>query len=100
MPWDKADMKPVVVFECDDCEAKLECDVPTVRQGSTASADQSDFAVCWLYAQGLGWRGFKRTGHPWTYHCIKCGPAAEVAHREHKRMEAQRDRLKSKNARD
>lgn len=93
-------MKPIIFFECDDCETRVDCDVPTVRSTSTRPAGTSDYLVCWEYMQGIGWRTFKRIGHPWTFHCPKCGPTAEVAHREHKRMEAQRDRLKIRNARD
>lgn len=99
MAWDKADMKPVIVFECDDCEASVECDVPTIRRTASVQND-SDFIMCWQYMQGIGWRTFKRIGHPWTHHCTSCGPAAEVAHREHQRQEVYRDRLKHKNARE
>lgn len=92
-------MRPVIVFECDDCEAKVECDVPTIRRTASAQND-SDFIMCWRYMQGIGWRTFKRIGHPWTFHCPACGPTAEMAHREHKRQEIRRDQLRHKNARE
>lgn len=107
MPWDKNG--DAIVFECDDCEKVEPCNIQSVWATSTApipnglrhsAAAPTDFAVCWQYMQGIGWRTFKRIGHPWTMHCVTCGPAAEVAHNEHQRMEAQRDRLKHKNARE
>lgn len=87
MPWNKNE--EATVFECDDCDAK-----------EPAASSVTDFAVCWRVMQGIGWRSFKRIGQPWTFHCPKCGPQAEVEHREHKRREAERDRLKHRNARD
>jgi hypothetical protein len=54
--------------------------------------------MCWRYMRGVGWRSFKRTGRNWSYHCVKCGPEAEIAHREHQRHEAERDRIRARNA--
>ncbi len=96
MAWDRVDN--TITFECDDCGSVRVSDISQARLGSTTA--NSDFITCWQYVQGTGWRTFKRVGHDWTFHCVACGPAAEVAHREHKRMEAQRDRLKVRNARD
>lgn len=89
-----------VVFECDTCDAVETVEVAKARFGSTAPEGTSNFILCWSFMQGIGWRSLKRIGHPWTFHCIKCGPQAEVDHREHKRREAERDRLKVRNSRD
>lgn len=101
MAWNAAN--GAVNFDCDDCGAVQSCNVEQVRLGVATCAgngDPSDFVVCWEYMRGIGWRSFKRIGHPWTFHCVSCGPTAEVAHREHQRMEANRERLKHKNARE
>lgn len=98
MAWDKPD-NSTIVFECDTCPQTVTCTVDVVRRTAPEIAIVSDFGACWRYAQGLGWRSFKRAGKDWTYHCLSCGSAAEVAHRDHKRQELERDRLKDHNAR-
>ena len=86
MAW--TDNGGTVVFECDGCEA-------------VETFDNATFLGSWpIMQEKFGWRSLKRIGHPWTFHCAKCGPQAEVEHREHKRREAERDRLKTRNARD
>lgn len=95
MPWNKTDTS--LIFECDDCDASVEH-----KLADLTLPGASEFANAWGMMENLRepWRSFKRIGQPWTFHCAKCGPQAEVEHREHKRREVERDRLKHRNARD
>jgi hypothetical protein len=101
MAWEKSSDGLVIAFDCDTCDVSIECDVKTVRAGGHTVTDDksSDFAVCLNHVKGIGWKSFKRTGHPWTYHCPACVPAAEDAHTQHRSAEAERDRIKARNAR-
>lgn len=95
MAWDKPDDK-TVTFECDDCTEVVDCDIETIRATGQPTPNDSDFIVCWRYLVGIGWRSFKRTGRNWSYHCVKCGPAAEASHNAHRRQESERDRIKAR----
>lgn len=99
MPWHKSD--EAVTFECDTCDLIVDCDTKTVRDtAEQPNAQDSDFAICWRYMQGIGWRSFKREGRLWAYHCPTCGPQAEVEHGDHRRLEDERERIRSRNARE
>lgn len=89
MGWAKEADK--IIFECDSCEAEgTSCDIAEIRRTS-AKPDATDYIVCFSYMQGVGWRAFKRTGRPWTYHCPVCGPQAEITHRDYMRLERARE---------
>lgn len=96
MAWEQIDS--TVTFYCDSCEAERECKVETVRATAQPEPATSDFIMCWRYMQSIGWRSFKRTGRAWTYHCVACGPQAEMEHREHSRQENAREQIKARNA--
>jgi hypothetical protein len=98
MPWNKAD--ETITFECDTCDVVVDCDIKTVRATAQPSDYETDFAVCFRYMRGIGWRSFKRSGRAWSYHCTACGPQAEVEHNDHRRLEDERDRIRSRNARE
>lgn len=98
MAWDNPS-ESEFVFECDTCEtATVECDAEKVRLGSSETNPAvTEFALCWRYVQGLGWRGFKRIGHDWTHHCPACIPQAQADHEVHRTNEIARDRQKARN---
>lgn len=98
MAWDKSETS--VVFYCDSpsCDVTDTFNIAQTRETSAAPDKGSDFAQCWQRAQGVGWRSFKRGGRPWEYFCPKCGPDAEIAHREYNRQEQERERIKARNA--
>ncbi len=98
MAWDKSSDGAVIQFECDGCEQNVACDVAAFRR-ATPDSKVSDFAMCFAHVQGQGWKSFKRTGRPWTYHCATCVPEAEAAHAQYRTDEAARDRIKARNAR-
>ena len=98
MPWHSSD--GLVIFECDSCDVVVDCDVATIRSTAHPTAHDTDFSLCYRYMQGIGWRSFKRTGRPWSYHCPTCSPQAESEHRDHQRLENERDRIKTRNARE
>lgn len=95
MAWDKTDT--TVTFECDTCDTVVDCDIKTLRAASPPTPHDSDFIVCYRHMQGIGWRSFKRTDRPWSYHCPECGPQAEMDHREYRRNERQREAIKARN---
>lgn len=98
MAWDRPD-DATIVFECDTCDAEIECDVAKVRSGSRETpVEWTAFSLCWRYVQGIGWRGLKRIGHDWTHHCPACGEAAQTAHDQHRLDEHARERIKARNA--
>lgn len=98
MPWHNT--TEIVTFECDTCDTVVDCDIKTVRATAQPTEHDTDFAVCWRYMRGLGWRSLKRTGRDWSYHCAPCGSQAESEHQEHCRHEAERDRIRMRNARE
>lgn len=101
MAWEKSSDGAVIVFYCDTCDGAVECEIKPIRERADRFQETdkvSDFAICWKHIQVLGWKSFKRTGHSWTYHCPTCVPAAEEAHTHHRVDEAERDRIKAKNA--
>lgn len=99
MAWDNPG-GGVITFECDSCTAVEECDTEKVKLGVAGPLHKlvTDFTMCWSYLEGLGWKSFKRTGHPWSYHCLKCSEEAERQHREWLRHDHERERAKARNA--
>lgn len=90
-----------ITFYCDgpDCEVTGLYHIAETRNAGIYPHSLSDFAVCFNRARGLGWHSFKKTGRPWEYFCPKCVPAAEEAQRHHNEQEAERERIKQRNAR-
>ena len=93
-----------VMFTCDspDCNDGKGRNVslsPEAFRNADTPAHVTNFAVCWTHIQTKGWRSFKRGGRPWEYFCPACAPAAEAAQREYNRQEAERERIKARNAR-
>jgi predicted RNA-binding Zn-ribbon protein involved in translation (DUF1610 family) len=95
MPWTANEAG--VVFECDSCG--LSTEVNTAKVSQTRSKLDTNFTICWRYLQSGGWRSFKRTGRPWSYHCPGCGAEAEKDHADWFRHEGERERIKAYNAR-
>jgi hypothetical protein len=96
MTWEKTETD--VAFYCDS----IECGAVSMYNINKTRNDHpnpgiSDFAACWGRASFNGWRSFKYRN--WEYFCPKCAPAAEVTHQEHQRQEAERERIKARNAR-
>lgn len=98
MAWVKSSDDKTVGFTCDTCAKPVNCNVETVRATAQPEPETSDFIMCWRYLQAVGWRSFKRTGYDWSYHCVRCSPAAEAEHREYRRLENERDRIRARNA--
>lgn len=94
MGWDKTS-DTAFSFECDSCADVVALN--TEEMASEPKPGQSNFGRCWGHLKGIGWRSFKRNGRDWTYHCVKCGPEAEMQHLEHRRQESERDRIKARN---
>jgi hypothetical protein len=104
MSWDKSD--DCITFYCDSAECDRNTSV-TISSARTCNGHltvtpppptASDFAFCWFHAKRHGWVSFKRNGQPWTYHCKECAAQAEHDHQEHQRNEAERERIKARNA--
>jgi hypothetical protein len=101
MSWEKTTGEKlgqtIVTFYCDspDCDVAGLFDVLPPGEKPLVS----EFADCWKAAQEAGWRSFKRAGKPWDYFCPKCAADAEVAHRRYNQEEAERERIKERNAR-
>lgn len=85
MSWQVTDDEGLAFF-CDsgECDARV--------------GFREDFAPSWARAKEIGWLTLKRTGRDWTHHCPLCAPQAERDHEAHKRNEAERERLKARNA--
>jgi hypothetical protein len=97
MSWDKDDTG-LVTFTCDSgCGTVAQIDGRILMACSKGPA--TEFTLAWKDAEHAGWRSFKRTGGPWTYHCAGCVPAATRAHNEHLEREQERERIRARNGR-
>jgi len=92
MSWSQEDR--VITFYCDTGDESESINVDAHR--TWVNAGQSDYMVA--EAQLTNWIALKRAGQPWTHHCPKCAEQAEREHEIHKRNEADRERLKARNA--
>jgi hypothetical protein len=84
MSFDRNDDNNTTLFKCDTCPATLSL--------------IGTFGDCAEACRSKGWIMLKRIGYDWSHHCPACAPAAEKDHVEYKQREAERERVKARNA--
>jgi hypothetical protein len=75
-----------LIFACDTCPAEYK-----VLGLSLSFVGASD------HMRSIGWITLKRVGRDWTHHCPECASQAQHDHEDHKRAEAERERIKQRN---